>query len=442
MSGGMEDAAPLPAPLEAWLDTLLQDPDDLRDVLNRLDGIGCRAWLVGGCVRDALSHQPVYDVDLAVDLEPADLLAAFGDRAKDTGAEFGTVTLLAANGAPFQATTLRIDGTYVDGRRPASIELTTDLAKDVARRDLTINAMAVDPARRCLIDLHGGQRDLNDGVLRAVGRASERLHEDALRIMRVYRFAAQAREDGSAWRIEASLRRALAATSDRLSMVAMERVWHELQRLLRGEHAPRVMWMMHEDGVLDKVLPDANLSTSGFAHFPHPRVDTGTGRGEGRVEGRLSLLLADLDGRAVTACLRKLTAPRKVIDRVARLHRSLAEPPPTTPAEVRLLHHRWQGDLPLHVNTALSRDIALGGTGWEGALDMIEATSPARMAEPLLDGHTIMAHTGLSKGERLGRLKTWLHRIQLEQDVVDEGVMLGHLGRLPWNGPVASWPRL
>ena len=202
------------------------------------------------------------------------------------------------------------------------------------------------------------------------------------------------------------------------------------------------MWMMHEDGVLEKVLPDANLSTSGFAHFPHPRVDTGTGRGEGRVEGRLSLLLADLDGRAVTACLRKLTAPRKVIDRVARLHRSLAEPPPTTPAEVRLLHHRWQGDLPLHVNTALSRDVALGGTGWEGALDMIEATSPARMAEPLLDGHTIMAHTGLSKGERLGRLKTWLHRIQLEQDVVDEGVMLGHLGRLPWNGPVASWPRL
>jgi tRNA nucleotidyltransferase (CCA-adding enzyme) len=435
MAAGSSDGVPLPPALEAWLDGLLSDPQGLREVLNRLHEIGCRAWLVGGCVRDALSDVAGYDVDLAVDLEPADLLTAFGARAKDTGADFGTVTLLAANGALYQATTLRIDGIYLDGRRPTNVEHTTNLSEDLARRDLTINAMAVDPRGRRLVDLHGGRRDLEEGVLRAVGNATERLQEDALRILRVYRFAAQARTDGGRWRVERALREALASSASRLHLVAQERVWHELQRLLRGQHALHVLWMMHEDGVMQKVLPQANLATSGLAHFSFQDDD-------GRAEGYLALLLADLNKDEVTACLRALTAPRRVTERVIRLHRSLDHAPPTRPSEVRLLHHRWRGDVHLHVSTARSRDALRGGRAWDDADDLIQSTPSARKPEPLLDGHAIMAATGLTKGERLGRLKTWLHRIQIEQDVTEESVMLGHLGRLPWNGPFEEWPGL
>ena len=157
MAGGEGGAlaSALPPHAETWLDDLMAAPDGLREVVNRLFALGSRVWLVGGCVRDVLANRgrAPHDVDLAVDVEPAVMLEGFGSMAIDTGSAFGPVTLKASGAVePFQATTLRIDGTYVDGRRPEGVELVTDIALDLARRDLTINAMAIDLETHQLID--------------------------------------------------------------------------------------------------------------------------------------------------------------------------------------------------------------------------------------------------------------------------------------------------
>ena len=182
-------------------------PDGLREVVNRLFALG--RWLVGGCVKDVLANRgrAPHDVDLAVDVELAAMLEGFGAMAIDTGSAFGTVTLKASGAVePFQATTLRIDGTYVDGRRPEGVELVTDIALDLARRDLTI-AMAIDLETHQLIDLRRTQRP-SRRRLRAVGMADERLEEDALRVLRVYRFAASPPHHAN-WTVDGPLRTAL-----------------------------------------------------------------------------------------------------------------------------------------------------------------------------------------------------------------------------------------
>ena len=137
MVGGGGDAlsSSLPPHVEVWLDGILAAPDGLREVVDKLQTLGSNVWLVGGCVRDLLAEKgrAPHDVDLAVDVEPAVMLEGFGAMAIDTGSAFGTVTLKASGGGePFQATTLRIDGTYVDGRRPEDVELVTDIALDLA----------------------------------------------------------------------------------------------------------------------------------------------------------------------------------------------------------------------------------------------------------------------------------------------------------------------
>lgn len=428
---------PLPPQVEAWLDGVLGVENGLAEVLHRLHAIGCRTWLVGGCVRDVLggASRAPHDVDLAVDMEPAQLLEAFGSRAKDTGSTFGTVTLLALNGEPFQATTLRIDGTYIDGRRPEHVEHTTELTDDLRRRDLTINAMAIDPVQRVLFDHHGGAEDLDNAVLRAVGAPSLRLQEDALRILRVYRFAAGRAPQGAKWRIESSLRRALMAERDGLQRVARERIWHEFFRLLCAPEAWHALWMMHEDGTLPLVLPEGALAGSG--------IDVLDGEeGENAGMERLTLLLAAEDEGRIPVLLRELTAPRRTIERVRKLHRGLLQEPPRSAAQIRLMKHRWGEAWTSHVRVAQAFETANGGEAWASASSQIHETPEARAPEALLDGLMIMEATGLQKGERLGRLKEWLHRVQIERDIDTSSTMLDVLCGIQWSGPFEAWPRM
>ena len=259
-----------PAPhVEAWLDDLLAAPDGLQEVVGKLQALGSNVWLVGGCVRDVLADRDraPHDVDLAVDVEPAVMLEGFGPMAIDTGSAFGTVTLKASGAVePFQATTLRIDGTYVDGRRPEGVEMVTDIALDVARRDLTINAMAIDLATRGLVDLHGGRTDLRAGRLRAVGEADARLREDVLRVLRVYRFAASPPPHHRKWDIDGPLRTALAHRASGLATIPAERVWGELSRLLDAPLADHALTLMHDDGVLQNLLVDRHPAAAGLTH--------------------------------------------------------------------------------------------------------------------------------------------------------------------------------
>ena len=174
----------LPAHLADWIDRL---PTDLLDAIDIIEGQGegC-CWIVGGSVRDSLCGLQPWEIDMASTLHPNRLLELF-PRALDTGSQYGTVTIR-HGGVSVECTTLRADGDYSDGRRPDTVRFGRSLLEDLARRDFTINAMAVSVRRRLLFDPHGGRDDAAAGRLRAVGDAQARLTEDGLRSLRAYRF--------------------------------------------------------------------------------------------------------------------------------------------------------------------------------------------------------------------------------------------------------------
>jgi tRNA nucleotidyltransferase (CCA-adding enzyme) len=179
-------------------------PADVLGVCKRLRERGHRGWVVGGCVRDLLRGAPAKDWDIATDARPEEVVASFR-RVIPTGIQHGTVTVM-VQGTGYEVTTLRGEGAYTDGRRPDSVEFVDDITKDLARRDFTFNAMAIDPIDGRLVDPFDGAKDLEASVVRAVGEAEERFAEDGLRVLRAARFAATLRcsIDGATKRAMAS----------------------------------------------------------------------------------------------------------------------------------------------------------------------------------------------------------------------------------------------
>ena len=163
-------------------------PRDVLDICKRLREKGKRGWIVGGCVRDLLRGRDAKDWDIATDARPDDVVKMFR-KVIPTGIDHGTVTVVLA-GKHYELTTLRGEGAYSDGRRPDTVEFVDDITADLARRDFTFNAIAIDPVDGHIIDPFDGQKDLAAKVVRAVGNADERFVEDGLRVLRAARFAA------------------------------------------------------------------------------------------------------------------------------------------------------------------------------------------------------------------------------------------------------------
>ncbi|WP_437327870.1 CCA tRNA nucleotidyltransferase [Sorangium sp. So ce381] len=172
-------------PIDHLIDAV---PEDVLGICRRLRERGKRGWIVGGCVRDLLRGQDAKDWDVATDARPEEVVAAFR-KVIPTGIQHGTVTVL-VRGVPYEVTTLRGDGTYSDGRRPDRVEFVDDITADLARRDFTMNAIAIDPVDGHLIDPFGGRSDLEAKIIRAVGDPGARFAEDGLRVLRAARFAA------------------------------------------------------------------------------------------------------------------------------------------------------------------------------------------------------------------------------------------------------------
>jgi tRNA nucleotidyltransferase (CCA-adding enzyme) len=210
-------------------------------IVDRLEAAGRRAWLVGGCVRDRLSGRPIKDVDIATSALPDEVLAMF-ERAEPTGLAHGTVTVI-LRGRPFEVTTLRSESGYSDGRRPDEVRFIDDIREDLARRDFTINAMALAKSGE-LIDPFGGKRDLESRLLRAVGDPRQRFAEDALRMLRAVRFAA---EYGLA--VEAGTWDAIVEMAPRIRMIAIERVRMELERITEGSDPAAGYRMLADSGL-------------------------------------------------------------------------------------------------------------------------------------------------------------------------------------------------
>ncbi len=234
-------------------------PDGARFILQRLRQAGREGYVVGGCVRDALLGLLPKDYDICTDAFPDEMQRIFADRRViETGLQHGTLTVL-CDGEPYEVTTYRIDGDYADHRHPDSVTFVRDLARDLARRDFTVNAMAYNEEKG-LQDFYGGQNDLAARCIRCVGEPHRRFEEDALRILRALRFAAT-----YGFCIEENTAAAARALCASLRFVAKERITVELCKLLCGDHAQTILEAHHD--ILLPVLPYA-LHVKGLRTVP------------------------------------------------------------------------------------------------------------------------------------------------------------------------------
>ena len=222
-------------------------PQEVCAVLQTLERAGYEAYAVGGCVRDMRMGKTPHDWDVTTSALPQETMALFDHFAIPTGLQHGTVTVRSGKTA-CEVTTFRTDGDYPDHRHPAAVTFTRSLREDLARRDLTVNAMAMD-MRGTLHDPFDGQADIRRRTLRCVGEPERRFQEDALRILRTLRFSATL-----GFTIEEDTHRALRAQCGDLRYVAAERVREELTKLLCGTDVLRVL--LEDPQVLGVVLPE------------------------------------------------------------------------------------------------------------------------------------------------------------------------------------------
>ena len=225
-------------------------PEYISEIISRLESAGEEAYVVGGSVRDSLLGIKANDFDIATSALPQKTIALFSDkRVIETGLKHGTVTVI-ADGEPVEITTFRVDGSYTDSRHPDAVRFTGRIEEDLSRRDFTVNAMAFNETRG-LVDVFGGRADLEARIIRAVREPSLRFSEDALRIMRAFRFSAQLGFDIE----EATLRGAKEMCAG-LGFIARERICVEFVKLLCSPSPKNAVLKMIECGVIPYVTGD------------------------------------------------------------------------------------------------------------------------------------------------------------------------------------------
>lgn len=235
-------------------------PKDVLFILNKLLENGFEAYIVGGCVRDKLLGIEPHDYDITTSAKPDEIKRVFKDyKTILVGEEFGTVGIL-LNEVLYEVTTFRIDGAYLDNRKPESVTFSDNLIEDLKRRDFTINAMAIDSKGK-LFDPFNGKDDLENKIIRAVGNPVERLREDALRMMRAIRFAGR-----FGFFIEAELFDAISLESGLLKNIAPERIFDEFSKMITSDRPSYYLLLMEEAGILDVIFPELKR-TVGFVQF-------------------------------------------------------------------------------------------------------------------------------------------------------------------------------
>ena len=276
-------------------------------LLARLHGAGYAAYAVGGCVRDSLLGRTPQDWDLCTSARPEQVLALFGERqCIPTGLQHGTVTIK-YGGQLYETTTFRTEGAYTDGRHPDEVHFVPDVRQDLARRDFTINAMAYNDAEG-LIDPFGGQQDLQQGILRAVGDPATRFEEDALRILRLYRFAAR-----FGFAIDPPTGQAARALCAHLDCVSVERIEEELSKLLAAP-APAAYL---DEKILKVIIPELSAPALQAAK---PVVDA-CPAGTEDLPVRWAALLMGLGEDGTRKALKRLRCSNALIEETAVLVR-------------------------------------------------------------------------------------------------------------------------
>lgn len=281
-------------------------PKNVNKIIEILQVHGYEAYAVGGCVRDSILGRVPGDWDITTSAMPEETKALFA-RTFDTGIEHGTVTVL-LEGEGFEVTTYRIDGKYEDNRHPKKVTFTRSLKEDLLRRDFTINAMAYNE-KNGLVDIFGGIEDLNNEVIRCVGNAMERFSEDALRILRGIRFAAQL-----GFKIDKETQSGMKTLAPTLQKISAERIQAELVKMLVSDR-PELMRDAYVLGITKQFLPEFDLLMETQQETPHHMYSVGehTIRALCNVRAdkilRLTMLLHDMGKPAL-----------KTVDDMGRAH--------------------------------------------------------------------------------------------------------------------------
>ncbi len=251
----------------AWVFTMkIRLPEKVSFIIEELQQNGYDAYAVGGCVRDSVLGREPQDWDITTSAKPEQVKSLFRHTI-DTGIQHGTVTVMLEREG-FEVTTYRIDGEYEDARHPKTVSFTSDLPEDLKRRDFTINAMAYNDTAG-LVDLFDGRGDLERGVIRCVGDPEERFREDALRMLRGVRFAAQL-----GFCLDDDTRAAIVRLAPNLGKISAERIQAELVKLLLSPH-PEEMRTVYETGMADVFLPEFSAMMRTPQQNPHHCASVG-----------------------------------------------------------------------------------------------------------------------------------------------------------------------
>lgn len=225
-------------------------PNNVNLIFKALCNCGYEAYFVGGCVRDYLMNRACNDFDITTSAKPLeieDALNKSGIRFFETGLKHGTVTAV-IDGEPFEITTYRTDGKYLDARHPESVEFVTDLSDDLSRRDFTVNALAYNE-HDGIVDKFGGIDDIKNGIIRTVGNPDKRFNEDALRIMRALRFASTL-----GFKIESETADSIHKNAELLNNISSERIYSELMKLLLGVNCEKILLEFKD--VIGVIIPE------------------------------------------------------------------------------------------------------------------------------------------------------------------------------------------
>ena len=389
-------------------------------VLNQLRNHG-DAWIVGGWVRDTLlMNKSKNDLDIATTLLPSQVMEIF-PRTIPVGEEYGTVIvrLEGFSDKEWEVTTLRKDGSYGDGRRPDKVSFGTNIIDDLARRDFTINAMAIDKEDE-LIDLFGGEKDLHLNIIRAVGDANERIAEDGLRILRAFRYLDL--EKNKLRVLDYELESAIRKNVHMLEKVSKERITDEIRKILASNNPYGIFTIMQELGVLTEILNGLSIDIEDhgnaepmviFARFLKNNNYSGDDLSKILKE---SLRLSKKEMRCVSFLHENRNLRfDKSIESIRRF-------------QVLLSTVQKRAILQYHIEDDFAKKYH--------QLEEINM-------EPILDGNKIFEITGLKPGPKLGSLKDWMFRIQIEKNIHREEEMIKILNGINWNdSEYESWPKL
>ena len=352
------------------------------ELLDTLHRAGYAAYVVGGCVRDSLLGLTPHDWDLCTSALPQQVMELFGaQRCIPTGLQHGTVTVK-QSGALYEITTFRTEGTYTDGRHPDEVHFVPDVREDLARRDFTINAMAYNE-KEGLVDPFGGQVDLQSGIVRAVGVPRQRFTEDALRILRLYRFAAR-----FGFAIDPPTAQAAQELCAHLDCVSVERIEEELAKLLSAP-APAAYL---DKKILLVILPE--LSPEALA-AAKPVVDA-CPAGEQALPVRLAALLLSLGEDGIRRTLKRLRCSNALIEEAAVLVR---EAVPGVPVSLNIYARRLLGKYNLctvqriaALGTALQPERAADFAALSELAEQLDADGVCcRVSQLAVNGRDLMA---------------------------------------------------